>query len=66
MYNGIVIIPFIICIYWARRSEKKEWNKGVCPICGNKWKCFAMDSQGGRMYRCSNWHFCDISYDVDK
>ena len=63
---GIIIILIIIGIVLTRIYEKKEWNNGTCPKCGGEFKLFDVDSQGGRMYRCDNWHFCDISYNVDK
>lgn len=64
---AIIVIAFLIVggIY-ARYSEKKSWNNGICPYCGKPWIRFDTDSQGGRMYRCENWHGCDISYNVDK
>lgn len=33
-------------------SEKREFNNGICPICGEKLKHFDDDSQGGRGYCC--------------
>ena len=32
--------------------EKREFNNGICPICGKKLKYFDNDSQGGRGYCC--------------
>ena len=61
-----IIISIIIGAISMRRYEKKEWNNGVCSKCGDKWRLFDIDSQGGRMYRCDNWHYCDVSYNVDK
>lgn len=63
---GIIIILIIIGIVSTIIYEKKKWNNGICPICGDKFKLFALDSQGGRMYRCNNWHYCNISFNVDK
>ena len=40
------------------RYEKKAWNGGICPICGEKLVCFDMDSGGNRLYNCSNVHNC--------
>ena len=33
-------------------SEKREFNNGICPICGEKLEHFDNDSQGGRGYCC--------------
>ena len=62
---SFIFIVIFGCIY-IRNSEKKRWNNGICPECGLKWMHFDTDSQGGRMYRCDNWHRCDVSYNVDK
>lgn len=64
---GLLILVFITlgCIY-VRHMEKKDWNKGYCRTCGKPWIHYATDSHGGRMYRCDNWHSCDVSYNVDK
>ena len=59
-------ISIIIGLILTRRNEKRKWNNGTCSKCGDKWKLFDIDSQGGRMYRCDNWHYCDISYNIDK
>ena len=61
-----ILIQIIIGVVLIRRYEKKEWNNGICPKCGDKWRLFDIDSQGGRMYRCNNWHFCNVSCNVDK
>ena len=63
--TGGVIGTIVGCIY-VRHIEKKNWNNGNCPICNEPWRCFDVDSQGGRMYKCSNHHYCDITYRVDK
>lgn len=60
------VLLIIIGSIMVRRSEIKHWNNGYCKECGLPWKQFDTDSQGGRMYRCDNWHYCDISYKVDK
>ena len=64
--SGIIVLVFIIGIIYTRRNEKKKWNKGRCPICGKPWIHFDTDSQGGRMYRCENWHGCEVTYKIDK
>lgn len=63
---GSVVLFIGIGIIWARKQEKKNWNKGICPYCGKPWMHYDTDSHGGRMYRCENWHSCDVSYRVDK
>ena len=61
-----ILIQIVIGMMLIIRHERKEWNDGVCSKCGEKWKHFDTDSQGGRMYRCDNWHYYYISYNVDK
>ena len=46
---GLFIGIGILC---AIRNEKKGFNDGICPICGEKLKHFDNDSQGGRGYCC--------------
>lgn len=49
----VVVGSFIgIGILCAIRNEKKGFNDGICPICGEKLKHFDNDSQGGRGYYC--------------
>lgn len=66
------MIPFmsisvlVLIIIYARTQEKKKWNNGHCSQCGSKWKMFSKDSQGGRMYKCGNGHYCNCSYNIDK
>jgi hypothetical protein len=63
---GGVVLFFTWGIIHTRRSEKKEWNNGVCPYCGKPWKMFDTDSSGARGYKCENMHYCWITYKVDK
>lgn len=63
---GGVVLFITWGIIHTRRTEKKNWNNGRCPICGKPWIHFDTDSQGGRMYRCGNRHYCTITYNVDK
>lgn len=58
----ITVGPILV----GRRQEKRNWNKGICPVCGKPWMLYDTYSHGGRMYRCENWHRCDVSYRVDK
>ena len=62
----IVLLLFMPVI--AIRFERKWFNKGVCPDCGEPLHYFDTDSQGGRGYLCNkcNYH-CWVSYNcVDK
>lgn len=63
---SIPVIIFVSLIMWARNTEKKKWNNGICAKCNTPWEMYDTDSQGGRMYHCKNRHSCDISYNVDK
>ena len=38
-------------------GEKKEYNDGICPKCGNKLSFFNTDSYGGRGYRCPDCQY---------
>lgn len=62
---GLLFFAMVGSLY-VRHSEKKDWNNGVCSHCGKPWIQYTTDSHGGRMYRCENYHHCDISYNVDK
>lgn len=55
----LVIIPCIGSI-----SDSINWNGGKCPKCGKEWELFAIDSGGGRGYKCACRHIW-ISYNVD-
>jgi len=59
---GLMIAVFA----WARSSEKKTWNNGICPDCFSIWQIFDVDSQGGRGYKCVCPRHIWISYAVDK
>lgn len=70
MWLGIAILIIMISgMLWGRASDKRSYNKGICPICGEKLYCFDMDSQGGRGYCCENKSVCNyttwVSYNVD-
>ncbi len=65
-FTGGVLSFITIGPVLVRHKEKKKWNKGICPICGKPWMHYDTDSHSGRMYRCENWHSCDVSYRVDK
>lgn len=57
-YLAFIITLFITMWASSYSYEKKHWNGGKCPICGEDLKCFDMDSGGNRMYKCSNDHNC--------
>lgn len=69
----ITFIIFVSGITWAYCSEKKNYNKGVCPKCGKPLKCREVNSQGGRWYVCTDRYNeenpcsynCWITYNVD-
>lgn len=58
----IILSIVIIGIYWAYRSEKKEWNGGYCNKCWNKWVHFDTDSQGGLGWTCKCGRYIWTSY----
>ena len=58
LFLGIGILRTII-------NEKRGFNNGICPICGEKLKHFDTDSQGGRGYCClskKHLYFTWVSY----
>jgi len=62
----LVVVIMLSGGVWQYNNEKREWNNGICPHCGGKWKCFDMDSQGGRGYNCNLCNkYTWISYWVD-
>lgn len=60
------ITCFIGSVISDRIKEKKKWNKGICPYCGKEWILYDVDSNGGKLYRCENWHSCSITHNIDK
>lgn len=72
---GLVFLGFFLFggYFWGYRREKEVWNNGRCLKHKRKWRCFDMDSQGGRGYVCypggdyfEDHCTCWISYAVDK
>jgi len=57
----VAVAAFVIMGGLSFRSERREWNRGICPDCFRPWKCFDWDSQGGRMYKCGGGHYVDIT-----
>lgn len=60
------ITCFIGSVLSDIRKDKKKWNKGICPYCGKEWILYDVDSNGGKLYRCENWHCCSITHNIDK
>lgn len=65
-----VAILILCCAFVGISIERKRYNNGICPKCGEKLILFCHDSLGERGYGCSNWE-CDytawVSYrSVDK
>lgn len=64
---ALVVLIWIAGFWIAYNSEKKSYNNGKCPCCGNELKLFDTDSQGGRGYECPKCDYTTwVSYDVDK
>ena len=65
---AILMISICICgILIARYSEKKNYNNGICPKCGTKYKeSKAIQLSGERDYYCPNCgNYITVSYNVD-
>lgn len=71
-FIGIFLILLIVTggplVLLGSKLESKDFNKGVCRVCGKKLRHFDTDSQGGRLYTCENFHtLVCVSYPwVDK
>ncbi len=52
MFAICLVALFISGCVWARASEHKTWNDGICSECTKRWVCFDMASDGSRGYRC--------------
>ena len=65
---GIVIMVVLIClVIYVRYDEKKHYNNGFCPNCGTRLRCFDVDSQGGRMYKCDACeYYTSVTYNIDR
>ena len=63
----VVVSILIVPVLYFRNREKKDYNNGYCPKCGEFYRWFDSDSQGGRGYCCDRCgHHCWVSYNVDK
>ncbi len=54
MVTCILVIVGVVGVAIVRHLEKKNFNRGICPICNGKLHNFDTDSQGGRGYICDN------------
>ena len=63
----VIIVLFLIFLgnSYFKKKEKKDWNNGTCPKCGEPWK-FDSYEGGDRVYVCKNDHFLFITYHIDK
>ncbi len=52
---GISIVLLMVPI--GLFLEKRYFNDGICPNCGEKLKYLYEDSQGSRGYHCENCHY---------
>lgn len=60
----VTIFTVVICV--ARNSEKKAFNGGICPRCGEKLQYFYTALDGKRGWRCRKCNYITwCSYDVD-
>lgn len=52
----ILLVIFFVCItsgcIWCYLREKKDFNNGICPDCGEPLRHFDDDSQGGQGWVC--------------
>jgi hypothetical protein len=64
----ILLLSFAVATFWIYMYEKREFNNGVCPRCGEYLELFDIDSQGGRGYTCPRCHkhHCWISFNIDE
>lgn len=60
------VLFFLLVPIRAIKSESKDWNNGISPYDGSKWKLFDRDSQGGRGYVDQSGNYIWISWPVDK
>ena len=64
----VIVVACIVSVFiYAVYIEPKQFNKGICPKCGTKLRCFDTDSSSARGYCCDN---CDytvwVSWGADK
>lgn len=70
MFASIVLISLcsamVLGVLWARESERKDWNRGICKRSGRRWRIFDVDSSGARGYKDGAGNYTWISYNVDQ
>ena len=60
----LLILIIIVCIIISlarllEYEERKEWNDGICPRCGESWQLLSVetiDEETCRHYVCKNNH----------
>lgn len=50
----LIIACVVGGVIWANIRERKDFNHGICPRCGQPLRCFDKDSQGGYLWTCDN------------
>ena len=60
------IIFFMIGLFLiGYLTERKYYNKSICPKCGEKLELVARDSQNGRGYKCPTCEYVTwVSYSL--
>lgn len=58
----IVVLAGVTIGAAAYLNDRFNWNDGRCRECKTIWRCFDVDSQGGRGYKCSQGHGTWISW----
>lgn len=43
-------------------KERKDWNHGICPNCGELLRNFDNNSQCGHGWRCDKCNYCTWIY----
>ena len=55
------IITGLSVFFW--KQEKKAWNKGNCPKCGEPWEFIGFDEHTDyKLYSCGK-HICEITFE---
>ena len=64
----ILFIGFVIGgVIWCRNKEKKAYNGGICPNCGEPLRHFDDCLCGDRGYTCDKCNYTTwVSYNIDK
>lgn len=58
-----VIVAYALGVIWAIRTERKNWNGGVCPKCGKELKHTNTDAHGCELWECPECgHSVCVSY----